>query len=86
MLLINSKGTAVHDFPCPVCIIKNFTRDGGQYWAICCGGDTNFCIAKYGNIIPAKLELLRLIKQYHENPNEDFIFAKDPDDKREETE
>lgn len=85
MLLINSKGTAVHPFPCPICIIKNISREGGQYWAICVGGDTNFIIAAYHNIIPAKMELQRLIKQYHENPDEDFIFAKDPD-KKEETE
>lgn len=81
MLLINSKGTAVHPFPCPLCFIKKTViKDNNpvEVWAVAAGSEANFILAQYRELVPAKMEIQRMLQQFRENPSEDFIFAKDP--------
>lgn len=82
MILQNYKGTAVHPFPCPVIILKKTIAEKGkeprQVNAIICGPDANFILATYRDIVPAKMELKRMIDQYKEDPDSLFIFMKDP--------
>lgn len=83
MVLMNFKGTALHPFPAPICIARRTQLDkGGQtpipYHAIMCGADGNFLIASYHDLLPAKMEIQRLLKEYGENPDGVFTFMKDP--------
>lgn len=83
MLLSNFKGTAFHPFPCPICIVKRtyLDKDGKTphpYHAIMCGGDANFVIASYHDLVPAKMELSRLRLAFEDGEEKVFTFMRDP--------
>lgn len=82
MILMNYKGTAVHPFPCPVCISKSTrpNQDGKPttLYAVVCGENADFIIASYHELVPAKMEIRRLVDVYGETPDALFTFMKDP--------
>lgn len=82
MLLMNYKGTALHPFPCPLCIGERAGLDKGgksiQKKVILLGPEADFVIASYHELVPAKMEIQRLLGVYREDPNAIFTFMKDP--------
>ena len=82
MLLINPNGTAMYPFPCPLCIINRTVEEDGKsvvLRVIACGEAANFAIASYHELVPAKMEIARLLGAFKENPDQEFWFMKDPD-------
>lgn len=81
MILMNCKGSALHPFPCPISIVSKPTAGKGEVAdtkCIVCGPDANFIIAAYHELAPAKMEIQRLLAAYTQNPDDVFIFMKDP--------
>lgn len=70
-LVVNQKATAFYPFPCPVYIEK--TADPKPKFQVYCG---SYVMAVYDSMVPAKMELDRLLSTWLDVEQRYFRFAK----------
>lgn len=77
MLLIGQSGNSIHPFPCHIDIERRCNPDTkNTYFVVICDGE--YVIAKYQEMVPAKMEVTRLRGVWHDDPNAtEFQFLKD---------